>query len=182
MHGIRNGDDKAFAALYDRYSPRMARYFAVRLGGNQMTVEDAVHDLFFKIIDKPHLFDVNKKFSTWIFTVAMNMCKNEYRRRQVRSKEFFLDESEHHTQQFKFDFDVEQQFDFQLLNTEINAGLEKLDAAKKDTFIFRFQQQLSLAEIADIMNCSVGTVKSRLFYTIRALADQLEEFNPNVRS
>lgn len=179
MLGVSKGDDSAFAKLYDRYSHRLANYFAARLGPDKMLVEDAVHDLFMKIIEKPHLFDSTRRFSSWVFTVAMNMCKNEYRRRYVRKVESPLTELQN---QLSNDVDVEGRLDSKLFSTEINLQLSKMDASKKDTFIFRFQQQMTLEEISDIVDCSIGTVKSRLFYTLRTLAEQLQEFNPNMRS
>jgi len=182
MLGVRDGDENAFVELYDRYSSRMARYFAVRLGSDQMLVEDFIQDLFIKIIEKPHLFDPDRRFSTWIFSMAMNMCKNEYKRRTFRKTEILLPDTQEMAAQLLSDFDVEKNLDGKTLAAQVSRRLDKMDAAKKDTFIFRFQQQLSLEEISEIMACSVGTVKSRLFYTLRALAGQLKEYNPNMRS
>ena len=114
--------------------------------------------------------------------MAMNMCKNEYRLRRVRNDSFALRESEQSIESFAAEFSIDDRLDNIALHDDINRRLEKMDAAKRDTFLFRFQQQLSLKEISEIMACSVGTVKSRLFYTIRMLAEQLQEYNPNERS
>jgi len=179
MIAIRSGDEKAFKALYDRYSLKLARYFYCRLGPDQMVVEDMVQNLFLKIIDKPHLFDSDRRFVTWIYSVAMNMCKNEYRRRQRRSGERLQPDAG--MEDFCGEGNPEESLDCKLFSEELYRRLRTMDVEKQNTFILRFQHHLSISEISEAMDCSVGTVKSRLFYTVRALAEQLQEYDPNVR-
>ncbi len=177
MLAIRSGDEKAFKTLYDRYSLKLARYFYCRLGPDQMVVEDMVQNLFLKIIDKPHLFDSDRRFATWVYSVAMNMCKNEYRRRERRS----VEQPRNGAEDFSRQENPEASLDGKLFSEELYRRLRRMDAEKQNTFILRFQHHMSLSEISEAMGCSIGTVKSRLFYTVRALADQLQEYDPNVR-
>src|SRR5262245_31137130 len=84
MRLVQQGASDAFAEIYWRYSTPMVRYFYRMLWKDQHKAQDFLHDLFLKIVERPEHFDVNKKFSTWLYSVAHNMCKNEYRKQQFR--------------------------------------------------------------------------------------------------
>jgi len=80
------GEEAAFDELYNRYSKRLLVYFYRMLGRNEEKAQDFLQDFFLKLIEKPHLFSSKNRFSSWVFTVASNMCKNEYRRLKVRNQ------------------------------------------------------------------------------------------------
>jgi RNA polymerase sigma-70 factor (ECF subfamily) len=84
MKMLSKGNQKAFDEIYVRYSEILFGYFMKMLARDKEKCEDMVHDLFAKIIRKPDYFDVNRSFRTWVFSVACNMCKNEYKRMSVR--------------------------------------------------------------------------------------------------
>jgi RNA polymerase sigma-70 factor (ECF subfamily) len=179
MGYIQRGDTSAFNELYDRYSRRLLSYFFRELGGDEGKAQDFLQEIFLKIVEKPGLFHTERSFSTWIFTVAYNMCKNEYRRLQVREivensphmDEVLQDcESEYHPSEKR----VDQKTFERALSTE----LDKLDDGHRTAFLLRHQQNLSIREIGEILGCSEGTVKSRLFYTTQKLAAKLKAFNP----
>lgn len=180
MRAIQSGETRAFDVLYDRYSRRLVNYFFQRLGQDQDLAQDMLQNLFLKIIEKPHLFNAEKKFSSWIYAVASNMCKNEYRRRDIRKIVQPLSDSGAEDVIKKVD-KPDDHFDNKEFTTAVYDKLNQLDEAKQNTFLLRFQQHLSIKEISEALDCSEGTVKSRLFYTIRALAEALPEFNPNMR-
>jgi RNA polymerase sigma-70 factor (ECF subfamily) len=140
-----------------------------------------LQDLFVKIIDKPHLFDPEKRFSAWIYAVASNMCKNEYRRRDIRKIEQSLPEPDSFPATAMDEKKPDEIFENKSFSEALYRKLGQLETNKSKTFLLRFQQQLSIKEISEVLDCSPGTVKSRLFYTIRLLADELHEYNPNTR-
>jgi RNA polymerase sigma-70 factor (ECF subfamily) len=180
MQKIASGNTYAFSELYDRYSRPLINYFYKMLWKERETAEDFMQELFTKIVDRPELFDTSRSFKTWMYSVANNMCKNEYRKREVRNNTVNgLDETyrvkEHSVNQAKFT-------DENLFKSKLNQELDKLEEVQKQTFILRFKHELSIREIAEIMECSEGTVKSRVFYTIKKLAANLEEFRPGVLS
>jgi RNA polymerase sigma-70 factor (ECF subfamily) len=179
MQDIQQGDVSAFNELYDRYGKRLLFYFFRELGGDEEKAQDFLQELFLKIVEKPTLFCTERKFSTWIFTVAHNMCKNEYRRLEIRNvidnnvdvREIPSDvDSDYHP--------TERNIDQEAFENALMAELEKLEDGHRSTFLLRFQQNLTLKEIGDILGCSEGTIKSRLFYTTHKLASRLKAFNP----
>jgi RNA polymerase sigma-70 factor (ECF subfamily) len=180
MRALQSGETRAFDVLYDRYSTRMVNYFYHRLGNESDVAQDMLQNLFMKIIEKPHLFNADKKFSSWIYAVASNMCKNEYRRRDIRKIEQPL-EGDSPTETMNKVKKPDETFEDKEFGHALLQKLNQMDEDKQNTFLLRFQHQLSIKEISEALGCSEGTVKSRLFYTIRALADALPEFNPNAR-
>jgi RNA polymerase sigma-70 factor (ECF subfamily) len=179
MELIQQKDTSAFDELYKRYSQRLLLYFYRTLGRDEDKSQDFLQEIFLKIVEKPELFDSNRSFSTWIFTVAYNLCKNEYRRLGVRE----IIQSNANIDQVSADFDTEhhpaeQKVDQEIFQKALFDELEKIDDGHRSAFLLRYQQNLSIKEIGEILGCSEGTIKSRLFYTTKKLADKLKAFNP----
>lgn len=172
------GRERAFSALYDRYATILFRYFCRMLKNDKEKAEDFVQDLFAKIAQKPELFDTTRNFKTWLFSAANNMCKNEYRRMAVRSNtsnslEKGLDVPDGSSTEY------ERLHDDAVFREALQAALNGLDAKQREAFVMRYEQDLSIREIAEVYACSEGTIKSRLFYTLRKLNKQLQVFNPH---
>lgn len=178
MDKIRQGDEQSFSLLYDRYADKMMRYFYRMLGQNREKAEDFTQDIFTKIIEKPELFDSDKKFSTWIYAIAHNMCKNEYRRLEVRKNTVQEEPNPNRTK----DLDGENFVDHMDRKTFVKMleiELALLDDKHRTTFLMRYQEEMSIKEISDALGISEGTVKSRLFYTVRKLSEKLKIFDLN---
>ena len=71
-----------------------------------------------------------------------------------------------------------RQLDHERFRGRLEQELSELDESQRSTFVMRYYEELSIKEIATAMNCSEGTVKSRLFYTLKKLAGRLYEFDP----
>lgn len=84
MIAVGKGDQRAFDEIYNRYSGPLLGYFMRMLWKDREKAEDFMHDIFAKIVRKPELFDPKRKFKTWVYSVANNMCKNEYKKQEVR--------------------------------------------------------------------------------------------------
>ncbi|MFC2088171.1 RNA polymerase sigma factor [Calditrichota bacterium] len=173
-------DSAAFEELYNRYSNILLHFFYKMLAGNEQQAQDFLHDVFLKIIEKPYLFDHSKNFKTWIFQIAYNKCKNEYRRREIRNNVGIKHEIKNNMNQVSEKVDSpEETVDQKQLNKLIFTEVQKLKEEHSSTFIMRFQQGLSIKEIAEVLNCPQGTVKSRLFYATQKLLKTLKQYDPN---
>lgn len=170
---LRKKDQRAFEVLYDRYSERMLNYFYKMLWQDKEKAQDFMHDLFAKIIEKPESFDVKRNFKTWFFSIANNMCKNEYRKQGIRSE---VHGTVEHDIKGESGDAAPRQVDHNNFNQALSAALDDLDEVKKNTFILRYQDEMSIKEISEVMECSEGTVKSRLFYTLKFLNEKLKVF------
>lgn len=163
MRYVSKGNAKAFEVLYERYSTLMYRYFFRMLGQQHNLAEDFTQDIFLKIIEKPHLFDNARNFKAWIYKVATNMCKNQY-----RDKKTFLDID---NQDFKFDDSIENDIDNMILKTHFLEAIEQLSDTHKECFVLRFLEELSMKEIAEITQIPEGTVKSRLHQATKQITE-----------
>jgi len=170
---IAKRDQKAFEVLYDRYSKLMFNYFHRMLWKDREKARDFTQELFTKIVQKPHLYDASRPFKTWVYSVAHNMCKNEYAKSDVRKvahAELKREES------VSGGNDTQKQLDRSKFMSKLKEALDELDEVKKQTFELRFTQELSIIEISEIMHVSEGTVKSRLFYILKELNKKLKVF------
>lgn len=173
---VRKGSEKAFNELYARYAKRMLFFFYTRFNHDENRAQDELQDLFVKVLDKLEAFDTNQRFSSWIYAIAANRCKNEYRNNERRWKE-------------KHDFDWSQLIDegalgsFVLVSDKalfaeaLNHALHEMSEENRQIFLLRHQDGLTVPEISKIVDCPVGTVKSKLFYTVKKLQDRLKVFN-----
>lgn len=165
MQFIKRGKEAAFDELYTRYADKLYGYFYKMLWQNDEKANDFTQEVFLKIIEKPHLFDTSKRFSTWVFTMANNLCKNEYRKNTNRQKAYngFSILQEEMTE-----YNI-QKLDNELFINKINEAIETLEEHHKACFLLRYKQELSVREISEIVNCPEGTVKSRLYHATKKI-------------
>lgn len=178
MKHSRNGDEAAFSAIFDRYSSPLFGYFCRMLKHDREKAEDFVQDLFSKIIHQPRSYDSSRPFKTWLYSIANNMCKNEYRSMAVRQKagDYLSNGVEQTT---AVNSRVENLHDDAVFRNALQEALDELEDKQRSAFVMRYEEELSIKEIAAVFECSEGTVKSRLFYTLRKLNERLHEFNPH---
>lgn len=167
---IKNGNHRAFENLYERYSRRIKSFFYRMLWSDNEMSEDYVHDLFAKIIERPELFKDGMSFQPWIFQVASNMCKNAYRRRAFEQE--YLNQLDTDGVQIS---NPGKNLDNEIILENIHLNLGKMDEEKRELFLLRYQQELSIKELAEIFETTEGTIKSRLFYVRKALLKNMSE-------
>ena len=175
MSALGKGDKRAFNEIYDRYSQPLFGYFMKLLARDHGKCEDMVHDLFAKIIRKPDYFDTTRSFKTWVYSVASNMCKNEYKRMAVRKNV----KSDMEPAQFlKSSSDTLKTVQDKEFGAALQEVLVKMDEKHQSVFRLRHFDGFSMKEIAEELSINEGTVKSRLFYATKTLAASLKEYNP----
>lgn len=168
------GNNGAFTELYERYSGKLNAYFYRMLWSDPEKARDMTQELFTKIIQRPERYKKGKKFSTWIYSIASNMCKNEYRHHEVVQRHSpGVQDLFSSTSRIKV-----EEIDHSDFKVSLEEELGKLGHDHRATFIMRYKQGLSIKEIAAVMDCSEGTVKSRVFYALKKLAKGLHQFDP----
>ncbi len=179
MKLLAEGDGNAFGEIYDRYNKPLVVYFTRMLWKDKEKGRDFMHDLFAKIIDRPKLYNPERPFKTWVYSVAHNMCKNEYRKQEVRSNTAAM---LHENTVGNIETEKNKNMDAEEFNKALYTELEKLEEIQRTTFLMRYKMDLSIKEIADITESNEGTVKSRLFYTLKKLSEKLKVFDPKLSS
>jgi RNA polymerase sigma-70 factor (ECF subfamily) len=175
MQDIGKGDKKAFEELYARYSKRLLSFLYKMLNKDRDKAEDFLQDIFMKIIERPEQFDTTRKFSTWIYTIATNLCRNEFRNTINRSK--LLDESGMKDDYLE-DAPHPANLDHKRFKAELQGVYEELNEKDRSIFVLRFQHELPIKDIAEILGCPEGTVKSGTYYLLKKIAQRLPHFKP----
>jgi RNA polymerase sigma-70 factor (ECF subfamily) len=173
------GEERAFQELVDRYQARLLN-FIYRTIGDRDRAEDLVQEVFIRVYRHIGRFDRSKKFSTWIYTIASNLAKNELRNRSrnplvlfqaIRSK--FEDEDrplQFEDTQYKPD----DLFRKRHLRDMVDRSVAQLPLHHREVFVLRELEGKSYEEIAEITGVNLGTVKSRLNRARTAFAEIIE--------
>jgi RNA polymerase sigma-70 factor (ECF subfamily) len=167
------GEKRAFDEIYHRYSGVLFGYFNKMLWQDKEKAQDMVHDLFAKLIVNPTAFDANRSFKTWLFTIACNMCKNEFKKIEVR-KNVSNSLDQHYS--LKSDDNVLNTVQDKFFKVAFDESMECLDDKHREVLSLRHLQGLSMKEIAEVLLINEGTVKSRLFYATKQLAEKLKDY------
>jgi RNA polymerase sigma-70 factor (ECF subfamily) len=172
---VQKKDEKAFNELYHRYAKRMLFFFYTRLYQDEDKAQDALQDLFMKVLDKLDTFDATKRFSSWIYAIAANMCKNEYRKQErswTHDKNVDLTALIDPAAFGVFSSASDKAYFVESIQKELKLMSEE----NRMIFLLRHQDGLTVPEISEAVDCPVGTVKSKLFYTVKKLQERLSEF------
>jgi RNA polymerase sigma-70 factor (ECF subfamily) len=170
MKALSDGNRRAFEIIYDRYFHRLKNFNKSILNGDEMKAEDVAQDVFLKIIHQPELFNSSKKFSTWIFTISKNLCFNQIRNEQNRKD---LLQRNFKTETILNHYST---IDAEILQKRISQVFETLNEKERTIFVLRFEQELSIKEIAEIAEMPEGTVKSGIFYLLKKIGSQLKDY------
>jgi RNA polymerase sigma-70 factor (ECF subfamily) len=157
----------AFTKLFDRYRERLV-HFIVRKTGDPDRAQDLTQEAFIRVARHLERFDTTKKFSTWIYTIAGNLAKNELRNRARNPLVLFQAimknwESDYRPLEWE---DTRNRPDDlyrkRFLREKVNEAVDQLPAHHRTVFVLRELHGKSYEEIAEITGCNLGTVKSRL--------------------
>ncbi len=174
MRKIQEGDMVAFNQMANKFKNRLMNVIS-RMVGSTEEAEDIVQETFLRVYQHRDSFDFKHCFSTWIYTIALNLGRNELRKRK-RFK--FLDIFD--LQGKESEIAVEMKLPSNLPGAIENA-LTSLPEKYKSAFMLRDVQELPYEEIAKIMNIPLGTVKSRVNRARAMLREKLrprmEEYN-----
>ena len=163
-------DDRAFDELYHRHA-RSVMGFLMRQLGDSERAADLVQDAFLRLWSSRERYLSGKCFSTWLFSIAYNLLKNEYRRSgySVEYAEHVINRT---TEEQDDDLDVK--LDDKLFDAALRQELSLLDAESRLLFSLRFEEEMTIPQIAEVMKIPEGTVKSRQHTIIRNLKQKLK--------
>ena len=167
VHAFLDGQDRAFDELVSRYQARLLN-FIYRTVGDRERAEDLVQEVFIRIYRHLHRFDQTKKFSTWAYTIASNLAKNELRNRSRNPLVLFQTikrhwEADHRPLQFEDSSSrPDDLFRKRHLRELVEQSVSQLPEHHRVVFVLRELEGKTYEEIAEITGCNLGTVKSRL--------------------
>ncbi|MBR1808121.1 MAG: sigma-70 family RNA polymerase sigma factor [Paludibacteraceae bacterium] len=168
----RRDDNKAFAELYRRYARLLQGFFFRRLGGNTEQASDLTQDTFMRLWSSRLQYSSGQPLRTWIFTIAYNLCKNIYRR-NLHEQEY-LDTLA--TDEPSAEDNTPLLLDAAAFDKALQYLLSRLNESQQMLFELRFTQELTIPEIAAILDIPEGTVKSRLYTLTNHLRLRLKAY------
>ncbi len=161
------GETRRFQELVDRYEQRMVNFIQRSIGDRQRA-EDLAQETFIRVYRHIHRFDTSRKFSTWIYTIASNLAKNELRNRSRSPLVLFQRltsswDDDHRPLQFEdSSMSPDDMYHKRNLQELVEKAAEQLPPHHREVFILREMEGKSYEEIAEITDTQLGTVKSRL--------------------
>jgi RNA polymerase sigma-70 factor, ECF subfamily len=173
------GEERAFSELVERYQTRLLN-FIYRTIGDRDRAEDLVQEVFIRVYRHLHRFDRSKKFSTWVYTIASNLAKNELRNRSRNPLVLFQTmrgSNEEEDRPLQFEDATSRPDDMyrkRHLRELVEDTVAKLPEHHRQVFVLRELEGKSYEEIAEITSCNLGTVKSRLNRARTAFAAIIE--------
>ncbi|UVI29002.1 RNA polymerase sigma factor [Paenibacillus spongiae] len=162
------GEYKAFEPIVRQYYGRIRNYFMMKV--DSASAEDLTQQVFLKAMENLHTFRRDSSVFTWLYTIAHNTLKNEYRRRS-RSQESLYDGIDWSSRFVSLDF--EQNLEIRI---DISAALKKLSMLDQQIITLRFFVDCTLSEIAEIVGMRESAVKNRLYRSLDKLRSEMQNW------
>ena len=171
------GDVKAFERLFSKYQLKLQRLLS-RFIRDHAEVEDVAQEAFIKAFRALPSFRGESAFYTWLYRIGINTAKNYLvtkKRRAPTSTEYDATEAEgfEEATQLQDNNTPERLLHSKQIGQTVNSAMDALSADLRDAIVYREIDGLSYEEIAEKMNCPIGTVRSRIFRAREAVAEKL---------
>jgi RNA polymerase sigma-70 factor (ECF subfamily) len=165
----RAGDTQAMAAIYDHFKSSLYG-LAFRYTRNHAVAEDLLQDIFVKVFSNLHTLDNDNTFVGWLYRVAVNTCLSYLRtHKRIYRKEVALDDAVGYLSH-KASHRPED-----MMTKILDEAIQRLSPRLKSVFMLHDIQGFKHEEVAQIMDCSVGTSKSQLFKARMKIREYLEK-------
>ena len=167
---IKNGDSDAWEILMNRHAAK-AYQIAYGILGNIDDSEEVTQDAFIRIHRALSKFRGDSEFSTWMYRIVVNQARNKYRwnKRRGSYSNLSLDKETDNDEYSRQKYDVpdhhktpDKEIMFKEWEGSIGEEMKKLPPVNREALLLRNVKNLSYEQIAEILECKVGTVKSRI--------------------
>lgn len=174
VRAVAAGDLQSFGVLVARWERPLLR-FVHRLLPRGEDAGDVCQETFLRVMRKAHRFRDGSRFSTWMYQIALNLCRDQARRRQrwrlvVRGGLNTSVEEPASPNDGPAEI-VEREAEA----VAVREALERIPAEQREVLILKEYEGLKFREIAELLNCPESTVKSRLYYGLTGLRQVLAE-------
>ncbi len=181
MLRVKRGDRAAFAELVEKYKQPVMN-FVFRSLRDEIEAEDLAQNVFLQVYKSRSRYKQTAKFSTWLFTIARNLCLNELRRRSRHPAESIEETQAEHEDQPQRQYEDKSQLapPEQLLQGELSRKIEEaladLPENQRSAILLCRREDLSYEEIAGILQCSLSATKSLIHRGRETLKEKLKPY------
>lgn len=160
----KSGQREAFEELFEHYQPRL-KYYVRRLDSSGET-DDILQDIWIKVFRKIRKLKENSSFPVWLYRIARNEVFGRFRQNEKfveLPQEQELSEHSNDNHEFSAE-DAEQ----------VHNALNKIQPYHREVLTLSFIEQMTYEQIAQVIGCNIGTVRSRIFYAKQSLRKEME--------
>jgi RNA polymerase sigma-70 factor, ECF subfamily len=181
MLRVKRGDRAAFAGLVEKYKQPVLN-FIYRTLHDEAEAEDLAQNVFLQVYKSARRYQRTAKFSTWLFTIARNLCLNELRRRSRHPAESIeethaeQDDQPHRQFEDKAQIAPPEKLLYGELAQKIEEALAELPENQRTAILLCRQEELSYEEIAEILDCSLSATKSLIHRGRETLKEKLKPY------
>ncbi len=178
------GDTTAFGEIVHRYGDSLLGYL-IRMTGSIEQAEDLFQETFKRVHEKADTFR-GSRIKSWLFAIATNVAIDGFRRSkrlQVTSLNQKLDCADDEGQELSAvavadnSCDPSQKAIMTERKEQVRQALELLPARQRATLVLAYFQQLSYSEVSQVLDCSIGTVKTQMYRALKTLAHRLPDIS-----
>lgn len=166
---FQRGDEAAFDLLVDRHRTRI--YSLVARLASRSEADDLTQEVFIGAYRALPAFRNDSSFITWLYRIGMNICARQLRRRRLRTQELGDWEGDPDERA-----DPARHSEQEELRREVHRAIDSLPHKLRLVVVLRDMHGLSYEEIAAVVGCPVGTVRSRLHYATQRLSERLRDY------
>lgn len=175
---VLNGNQDAYTEIVDLYQTRLY-HVCYRMLGNKHEAEDITQEAFLRAFINLHTFDQKRKFSTWIFRIATNLCIDRIRKKKP---DYHLDAQVPGTDGLDMYSQIAaseelpvEQLEKMEMQERIQYEISRLPDKYRSVIVLKYMEELSLQEISEILDLPLGTVKTRIHRGREALRKQMSQ-------
>jgi RNA polymerase sigma-70 factor (ECF subfamily) len=164
----KDGDRAAFEELFEIYQPRL-KYYVRRLDSSGANLDDILQDVWLSVFKKIHKLKDADFLAVWLYRIARNKVYDRFRR-----KDRFVPLPEEN--ELPVSGNDEPIFDADDAEN-LHRALNKLKPHHREVLTLCFVEQMDYQSIADVVDCNIGTVRSRIYYAKQSLRKEMERQN-----
>lgn len=174
------GEEKTFEQLVRRHE-RPLLNFLYRYLGEVQEAEEVFQETFIRVYTKALRFDPEKKFKTWLYTIALNLARTAFKRKRTSPLLARQDDSGGSQDKIVLEGQASEEYlpekkqNNRELGELVENAVKSLPRRQREVFMLYQYQELSYAEIAAVLGRPLGTIKSQMHYAILALRDKLKD-------
>lgn len=181
---VKKGDISAFRRIMESHQEKIF-YLTYDMTGNRQDAEDLSQEVFLKAYHALKKFRGDAKLSSWLYRIAVNTCIDKKRKKKEMPAYISENQNDDGSDFFQYSdnstaSDPEYQTESGLMQKNIQKALHKLSPRERSVFVLRHYNDLQFNEISNILNLSIGTVKSLIFRAIKKLQNELSFYRDDL--
>ena len=173
IEACKRGDSSAFKQIYETYKDKVYS-LGFYMTGDKEAASDITQQVFLKVFTSIITFQHRASFSSWLFRVTVNVCRDY--QRSIRRMKLFFGDLPYPQAAYDSSPSAEEGLCKEHVVEMVQKVVMKLNPKLRTVVVLKYMEDLSYSQIAELLGCSIGTVSSRINRSHKILAEELREF------